>query len=135
LPSADSASACALPPACAAAGAGAGTAASGTSIASPASGTGGGAVPIAITAGALSFNSLTTRCAVLAPTPLAAVIALQSPMAMARLTPSGPSAPRIASAAFAPTPCTLISRRCHSFSASVGNPKSCNRSSRTRRSV
>ena len=49
--------------------------------------------------------------------------------------PRSPSVPRIASAALAPTPCTVISSRCHSRSASVRKPMSCSRSSRTRSSV
>ena len=64
------------------------------------------AAPIAITAGALARSSSTTRCAIFGPIPGAARIALTSPSDSARATPSGPSVPRIASAALAPTPCT-----------------------------
>ena len=91
--------------------------------------------PIAMTAGALARSSSTTRCASFGPTPGAARIALASPSDSARATPSGPSVPRIASAALAPTPCTVTSSRCHSRSASVRKPMSCIRSSRTSRSV
>ena len=95
-----------------------------------------GAPPIiAITPGALSFNSITTLWAVLGPTPLAAFKALQSPSAIARLTPSGPKAPKIESDAFAPIPCTDINKRCHSFSTNEVKPNSCSKSSLTSKSV
>jgi hypothetical protein len=66
--------------------------------------------PIAMADGALSFNSLTTRCASFGPTPCAARTDPQSPSATARATPSAPSVPRIAIDALAPTPCTETSK-------------------------
>ena len=78
--------------------------------------------PIAMTAGAFAFSSITTRCAILGPMPGAACIARASPSVIARPAPSAPSAPRIDIAALAPTPCTVVSKRCHSFSSRVGNP-------------
>ena len=89
------------------------------------------AAPSAITAGAFAFSSSTTRCASFGPTPGAAFTALTSPSDSARATPSAPSVPRMASAARAPTPCTVTSSRHHSRSASVRKPISWIRSSRT----
>ncbi|KAG1715088.1 hypothetical protein GQR58_000037 [Nymphon striatum] len=96
LPSADNASACAdaLFGATGAATLGAAT---GSITASSWVGAATLCPPIAITLAALSFSSFTTRSAVLGPTPLAALTEFTSPNAMARPTPSGPKAPRIAS--------------------------------------
>ena len=76
----------------------------------------------AISAGALSFSSFAMRSASFGPTPGALRSALLSFSAMARDTPSGPKRPRMASDAFAPTPCTEVSTRCHSFSSRLGKP-------------
>ena len=93
------------------------------------------APPRAMTDGALSFSSSTIRCASLGPTPFALRTDAQSPSAIARPSPSGPSVLRIASDTLAPTPWTDVSSRCHSLSSMVGNPNSCKRSSRTTSSV
>ena len=53
----------------------------------------GAVCPAMATCGCLVFSSLTTRWAVLGPIPFAALTAFH-PQRIARLTPSGPSAPR-----------------------------------------
>ena len=73
-------------------------------------------------AGALSLSSRTSRAASLGPTPGARAIIALSCLAIAAESASAVSAPRMPSATFAPTPCTLCSRR--NQSRSDGGEKS-----------
>ena len=68
-------------------------------------------------AGALSFSSSTSRAASFGPTPGARAIIALSCRAIAWLSASPGSAPRMPSATLAPTPCTLCSSRNQSRSA------------------